>query len=138
MRPPNSILCLLSRSVCLTSLQEALQVDRTTISGSSGHLELLVQFRPNYYPQSVDEATMSVRWYTTDDFKIHSQEAHSEGVGKCRWDRHPNPHNTRAHFHPPHDARTPGVDESWPSDYRDVLLLILAELEERITKLWNE
>ena len=121
-----------------TRLQGSQQVERTTISDASGHLELRVQFGSTYYPEPVEEATLSVRWYTNDDFKIHYQEAHSDGVWKCRWDRHPNPHNTRDHFHPPPAARTPGDDASWQTDYRDVLQHVLDEIEERITQLWHE
>lgn len=121
-----------------TSLLGTQQVDQAVISDASGHLELRVILASRYYPASVDEATVSVRWYTNDDFKIHYQEEHPERVWKCRWDRHPNPHNTRGHVHPPPDARTPGDDASWPTDHRDVLRLVLDDVEERITELWGE
>jgi len=32
---------------------------------------------------------------------------------------------------------TPGEDASWPTDYRDVLRLVLNEIEGRITQLWD-
>lgn len=85
----------------------------------------------------VEEAILTVRWYTNDDFKIHYQEDHGDSAWKCRWDRHPNPHNTRDHFHAPPDALTPGEDATWPSDYRDVLAIVLSEIERRITDLWE-
>ena len=121
-----------------TRLQATTQVKQATITDTSGHLELQVTFASSYYPASVTEATLSVRWYTNDDFKIHYREVHRESSWECRWDRHPNPHNTRGHFHPSPTAPTPGEDASWPSDYRDVLTLVLDEIEERIAVLWNE
>jgi hypothetical protein len=121
-----------------TRLQATDQVARATITDSSGHLELQVIFTATYYPAIVNNAQLAVRWYTNDDFKIHYREVHSNHAWECRWDRHPNPHNTRDHFHPPPSAATPGGDRSWPVDYRDVLALVLTEIEERITALWNE
>lgn len=120
-----------------TSLQGTEQVERSTISDAGGHLELRVQFGSTYYPSRVEAATVSVRWYPNDDFTIHYQEDHATAAWNCRWDRHPNPHHTRDHFHPPPDAMTPGEDAAWPTDYRDVLRLILGEIEERITQLWD-
>ena len=119
------------------SLDRTSQVERATISDATGHLALAVLFASRYYPASIEEATLSVRWYTNDDFKIHYQEEHADAVWKCRWDRHPNPHNTRDHFHPPPNAQTSGEDAAWPTDYRDVLRLVLDKIEERITQLWD-
>jgi hypothetical protein len=121
-----------------TRLQATRQVSRAAITDASGHLELQVVFASSYYPAPVDEATLTVRWYTNDYFQIHYQEMHSGGVWKCRCDRHSNPHNSRDHFHPPPTARTPGDDASWPTDYRDVLRLVLDEIEERIIQLWDQ
>jgi hypothetical protein len=39
---------------------------------------------------------------------------------------------------PPPAAPTPANDASWPTDHRDVLSLVLDEIEERIAALWNE
>ena len=113
------------------------QVESATTTADSGHLELAVVLAAAYYPASIDEATLTVRWYTNDDFKIHYREVGAGGSWECRWDRHPNPHNTRDHFHPPPAAPTPGVDDSWPLDHRDVLTLVLNEIEGRITDLWD-
>lgn len=112
------------------------QVERADISDASGHLELRVIFASAYYPDTVEEATLSVRWYTNDDFKIHYQEEHQDAVWKCRWDRYPNPHNTRDHFHPPPNTRTRGEDAAWPADHRGVLQFQLDEIEERIMHIW--
>ena len=121
-----------------TRLQATKQIEQATITDASGHLELSVQFASPYYPATIDETTVTVRWYTNDDFKIHYREVHPKDAWECRWDRHPNPHNTRDHFHPPTGATTPGDDASWPADHRDVLTLVLDEIETRIAELWDE
>ena len=114
------------------------QVTRAAITDESGHLELRVEFAQRYYPESVTEAILAVRWYTNDDFTVHYREAHVESDWKCRWDRHPNPHNTRDHFHPPPTASTSGENASWPTDHRELLSLVLDDVERRITDLWDE
>lgn len=114
------------------------QVETAVITDASGHLELCVEFATTYYPGTVDEATLSVRWYISDDFTIHYREARADSDWECRWDRHPNSHNTRDHFHPPPTASTPGEDASWPTDHRDVLTLVLGDIERRIGDLWDE
>lgn len=121
-----------------TRLQATNHVEQATITNASGHLKLRAAFASTYYPATVDEATLAVRWYTNDDFKIHYREVHPESVWEYRWDRHPNPHNTRDHLHPPPTAPTSGDDASWPADHRDVLTLVFDEVEERIAQLWDE
>jgi len=121
-----------------TRLRRTGQVEWATITDASGHLELRVVFAPGYYPPTVDKSTMSVRWYTNDDFKIHCRERYPDGAWECRWDRHPNPHNTRDHFHPPPAAPTPGDDASWPADHRDVVAHVLDEVADRVATLWDE
>ncbi|WP_435158127.1 hypothetical protein [Haladaptatus sp. DFWS20] len=131
----------IDRSI-LESLQTRLtatqQVEQAGITDDHGQLELCVTFAQPYYPTLVDEATLADWWYTIDDFKIHYQEVHADRAWECRWDRHPNPHNMRDHFHPPPTAPTLGEDASWPADYRDVQSLVLDEIEQRIRTLWNE
>lgn len=109
---------------------------KTARIDEEGHTELRVTVADAYYPEFVEEATLQIRWYTNDDFSIHYREAHDDGVWECRWDRHPNTHNSREHFHPPPDASTPGEDASWPADYRDVVSTILDKIEARIGDLW--
>lgn len=121
-----------------TRLAATSQVEQAVITDATGHLELHVTFAPSYYPTSVDDATLAVRWYTNDDFEIHYRDVRSDSSWECRWDRHPNPHNTRDHFHPPPTAPTPGENASWPADHRDVLTLVLDEVERRIADPWNE
>ena len=113
-------------------------VERATITDESGHLELAVELAMSYYPVVIDEATLSIRWYTNDDFVIQYRDVATSTTWECRWDRHPNPHNTRDHFHPPPTAPTQGADASWPDDFRDVLRVILDEVEQRIETVWDE
>lgn len=113
------------------------QVDRAVIT-DDGRLALRSTLASGYYPTTVDEATLTVRWYTNDDFKIHYREQRPGDDWECRWDCHPNPHNTRDHFHPPPDAATPAEDATWPTDHRDVLRLVLDGVEQRIADLWDE
>ena len=46
--------------------------------------------------------------------------------------------DTRDHFHPPPTAPTPGEDASWPADHRDIVALVLDEIEDRVATLWGE
>jgi hypothetical protein len=112
-------------------------VEQAVLTDASGHLKLSVTLGSAYYPAAVEEAILTVRWYTNDDFKIHYREDHDDNAWECRWDRHPNPHNTRDHFHPPPAAPTPGEDAAWPADYRDVLTVVLDRVNQRITGLWE-
>lgn len=114
------------------------QVATATITDANGHLELRVSLAGRYHPQTVHDVVLTIRWYTNDDFAIHYREEHDDAVWECRWDRHPNPHNSRGHFHPPPAAATPGDDADWPTDYRDVLALVLETIEGRIADLWAD
>ncbi|WP_247730673.1 hypothetical protein [Halovivax limisalsi] len=118
-----------------TRLRATDQVAEAAVTDASGHLELRVTLASSYYPESVAAANLNVRWYTNDDFSVHYRESHADHTWECRWDRHPNSHNTRDRFHPPPDASTPGDDASWPIDHRDVLRLILDEVETRLPEL---
>jgi len=92
-----------------------------------------------YFPGGVTRAYLRIRWFETDDFSIHYSEQYRTGNSwECRWDRHPNDHNTREHFHPPPDAPTPGEDEDYPDEWRDVLATVLTRLDTRIKAFWNE
>ena len=92
-----------------------------------------------YFPGGVTRASLRVRWFKTDDFSIHYAEQYRTGESwECRWDRHPNDHNTREHFHPPPDAPTPGENRDYPDEWRDVLATVLTRLDERIEAFWDE
>ncbi len=91
-----------------------------------------------YFPNGVTRAYLRIRWFETDDFSIHySEQYRTEDSWECRWDRHPNDHNTREHFHPPPDAPTPGADAEYPDNWRDVLATVLTRLDDRIKAFWD-
>ena len=91
-----------------------------------------------FYPRSVREARLEIGWFENGDFTLHYHEDHAEGTFDHRWDRHPSDHNVRDHVHPGPDAPAPGRNESHPSDWRDVLSTVLAEIEERQRGFWTE
>ncbi|MEY7848128.1 hypothetical protein AB7C87_02870 [Natrarchaeobius sp. A-rgal3] len=105
---------------------------------TTGKLHLRVDLSDEYYPNEVS-AGLEIRWYRNDDFNVHYQEECQVSTWKCRWDRHPNAHNSRDHFHPPSAASRSGAqNEQWPTDYRDVSRLVLDCIEERIEVLWEQ
>lgn len=105
---------------------------------NEGNLSLRVELSSEYYPDEVS-ARLEIRWYRNDDFNIHYQEERQGSTWECRWDRHPNTHNSRDHFHPPPAAsRTDAENAQWPIHHRDVIHHILDSIEERIEKLWAE
>ena len=100
-------------------------------------LHLRVALSDDYYPGD-GSARLEIRWYRNDDFNVHYREAQHDSTWQCRWDRHPNVHNTREHFHPPPAAsRTDAEDAQWPSDHRNVCRLVFDYIEERIETLWG-
>jgi len=113
---------------------------RTTESAElvdEGGLHLRVDLSREYYPDEAS-ARFEIRWYRNDDFTAHYQEDRRDTAWKCRWDRHPNAHNSRDHFHPPPTAgRNDADDAQWPTDHRDVIRLVLDRVENRIETLWE-
>ena len=89
------------------------------------------------YPDAVTAARLDIRWFTTGDFSIHYVEDHDEGnQWECRWDRHPNTHNTRVHFHEPPSA-TEITDLELPSLHPlDVYSTVLVAIEQHLKTLW--
>jgi hypothetical protein len=99
---------------------------------------LVLRYDLRYFPSFVVANSLQIRWYTNDDFNIHYEEKYKDGeTWKCRWDRHPNSHNRRGHFHTPPDASTPGEDLSYAKDWRDVVSLVLDELDNHIQGFWE-
>lgn len=90
-----------------------------------------------FYPDRVLGARLDVAWYENGDFSIHYHEDHESGEFDHRWDRHPSEHNTRDHVHTGPDAPTPGADASHPSDWRDVLSMVLEAIERRQRGFWE-
>jgi len=100
---------------------------------------VIADYDLGYFPNGVTRAYLRIRWFETDDFSIHYSEQYQTGnVWECRWDSHPNDHNTREHFHPPSDASTPGSDREYPDDWRDVLTTVLTRLDDRIEAFWDD
>ncbi len=88
-------------------------------------------YDPGLYPPSVQQARLELSWFQNGDFSIHYHEDHSSTTFDHRWDRHPSEHNTREHVHPGPDAPTPGDNTTHPQDWRDVLSMVLEEIEDR-------
>ncbi len=100
---------------------------------------VIANYDLGYFPSGITRAYLRIRWFETDDFSIHYSEQYQTGNSwECRWDRHPNDHNTRDHFHPPSDASTPGEDAAYSKDWRDVLATVLTNLDDRIEAFWDE
>lgn len=90
------------------------------------------------YPESIPAARLDIRWFTTGDFSIHYVEEHDDGEQwECRWDRHPNTHNTRLHFHQPPTAAEI-TDLSLMSLHPlEVYSTVLTAVEQRLETLWK-
>ncbi len=100
---------------------------------------VIADYDLGYFPGGVTRAYLQIRWFETNDFSIqYSEQYQTDNEWECRWNRHPNDHNTREHFHPPPDALTPGEDVDYPIDWRDVLATILTDLDDRIKAFWDE
>lgn len=84
------------------------------------------------YPSWVDAARLDVRWFTTGDFSVHYVERDGETTWECRWDRHPNAHNSRLHFHRPPNGDAV-EDLSLPSTHPlEVYGVVLGALAQRL------
>jgi hypothetical protein len=88
------------------------------------------------YPESVTEARVDIRWFTTGDFSIHYLESRDGDLWECRWDRHPNTHNTRLHFHEPPTANDITDLEFSSLHPPDVYSTVFDAVEQRIESLW--
>lgn len=111
----------------------------TTIEPNPHELRTLqAWFDPNQYPDSIESVRLDVRWYASGDFSLHYVEDHRDGTQwECRWDRHPNEHNERLHFHHPPDA-TQVTDLSLPSVHPlEVYSTVMTAIERRIERLWD-
>jgi hypothetical protein len=99
-----------------------------------------VSFDPDQYPDRIQAASLEIQWYTNGDYNLHYIETHrSDEEWQCRWDRHPNPHTTRMHFHPPPAARSNDAIPDSPSDRHPSAMFArtLANVRERIEDLWK-
>jgi len=94
-------------------------------------------FDTEQYPAAVTVARLDIRWFTTGDFSFPYVETRGENeTWECRWDRHPNPHNTRLHFHePPTGVDITDLDLSSVHPL-EVYVTVLTAIEQRIEGLW--
>ncbi len=60
------------------------QVATVRLTDDSGHLEPLVVVSDTYDPEPETRATLTVRWYTNDDFSIHYRETRPDGDWECQ------------------------------------------------------
>lgn len=91
------------------------------------------------YPSIVDSARLDIRWFESGDFSVHYVETRNdERRWECRWDRHPNHHNTRLHVHRPPDGAD--VEDLSLSSLHplDVYSTVLDAIEGHIERLWSE
>lgn len=88
------------------------------------------------YPASVTETRVDIRWFRTDDFSIHYLESRDGDLWECRWDRHPNTHNTRLHFHEPPTGNDITDLEFASLHPLDVYSTVFDAVEQRIESLW--
>ncbi|PSQ52528.1 hypothetical protein BRD20_06715 [Halobacteriales archaeon SW_8_65_20] len=132
--PDRQILRLLERHLDAESLVSATTFEPTF----HGPRLLRVEMDTEAYPESVTTARLDVRWFTTGDFSLHYVEAHEQGDRwECRWDRHPNPHNARLHFHQP-PAGTAVTDLELPSTHPlELHSTVLTAIRRRIETLWQ-
>lgn len=132
--PDRQTLRLLERHLAAESL-----VDGTTFEPETHESRLLrAVLDAGQYPESTTSVRVDIRWFTTGDFSFHYIEEQSDGSQwACRWDRHPNAHNSRLHFHQPPDA-TAVTDLSLASLHPlAVYATVLAAVEQRLEGLWE-
>lgn len=90
------------------------------------------------HPDSIAGARIDVRWFTTGDFSFHYvEERQEDGQWECRWDRHPNPHTTRLHFHEPPVATEVTELELASTHPLEMYSTVLGAIEERLESVWD-
>ena len=98
---------------------------------------LVCEFDHRFYPVRVRAARLELVWFENGDFSLHYHEDHENGEFDHRWDRYLSGHNTRDHVHPGPTAPTLGQDATHPSDWRDVLSMVVSEIEDRQRAFWE-
>ena len=91
------------------------------------------------YPSSIVEARLDVRWFEGGDYTVHYLETRDDDIWQCRWDRHPKPGGSKAHFHPPPDAAAdvePSTLEA--THHLGVLFGVFDWITERIEQLHDD
>jgi hypothetical protein len=132
--PDRQTLRLLERHLSSESL-----VDETAFEPETHEPRLLrAVLDAEQYPTSTASARLDIRWFTTGDFSFHYIETAVDGSQwECRWDRHPNSHSARVHFHQPPDGTTI-TDLSLSSLHPlAVYATVLGAVEQRLERLWS-
>lgn len=132
--PDRQTLRLIERTLASESL-----VDRTAFNPDATDPQFLrISLDAESYGPAIQAARLDVRWFTSGDFAFHYVEGpDSANRWECRWDRHPNPHNTRLHFHEPpdgHNVSDLSLDSTHPLD---VSFTVLGAIERRVTQSWE-
>ena len=118
-------------------LHTAPQIETAVIAVAEGQTKLEATLTPKATPSRIERRFLDIRWYTNGDFRIHYQEDWRDRTWCQRWDRHPNEHNDRDHFHQPPAAATPGEDHTWPGEFQAVLKLVVDGVRTRTDSLWQ-
>jgi hypothetical protein len=119
------------------SLIETVQTERT---GEMVSMVVAI-LDSDRYPPHIEEVRLEIQWYTNGDYNFHYVETQeSSDIWQCRWDRHPNSHTQRIHFHPPPAARSNDAVPDSPADHHPSALFTrtLANIRQRIESLWNQ
>ncbi|ERH02770.1 MAG: hypothetical protein J07HN6_00810 [Halonotius sp. J07HN6] len=91
------------------------------------------------FPKAVATARLDIRWFTTGDFSLHYVETTTDGdQWECRWDRHPNSHNARCHFHEPPDGTTVADLSLGSTHPLDVYSTVIAAIQQRLAERWDD
>ena len=90
------------------------------------------------YPDSIVRARVDIQWFATDDFSFHYVESHADDTRwDCRWDRHPNPDNSRLHFHQPPDSAAVSDLHLQSTHPLDVYSTVFEAIQQRLETLWE-
>jgi hypothetical protein len=127
--PDRQTLALLERQLATDSL---VADTRFEPNAYEPHL-LRASLDASQYPAPTESARLDLRWFASGDFSIHYVERDSSGSQwECRWDRHPNDHDARLHFHRPPDGDEV-EDLSLPSLHPlEVYSTVLTAVEQRL------
>jgi len=99
---------------------------------------LRAELDSDQYPRFVDGVRLDIRWFTSGDFSVQYIEIHTDETRwECRWDRHPNAHNSRTHFHRPPDETTV-EDISLPEHPLEIYSVVFEAIEQRIEQTWHD
>ncbi|GAA0715715.1 hypothetical protein J2744_001899 [Halorubrum trapanicum] len=130
--PDRQTLRLLERQVASDPLVAATEFEPDPYEPRSLRAEL----DRERYPDPVTAARVDVRWFTTGDFSVHYVEDRGDDRWECRWDRHPNAHDSRLHFHePPTGDEISALDP--PSLHPlEVYSTVFEAIERRVESLW--